>query len=189
MARSSARTADPEGVSGTVDKRGSEMPWFSKKKVTEQDVPERNVSVHTPPERKVPSPPTPQQSAPQARSRVALRDPGFAAEDARQLVHRMLEGCGMSILLMAPRPVEHVLNEAVRRAPILVDSSPQRAGVMRLNADENTPWVAVESPLGSAVIVFGTPNSDSSLVMRNIMLPFEKSLAPFSREVVFSGST
>lgn len=159
------------------------MPWFSKNKATEQNEPERNVPVRSVPERSAP-----QQPATQVRNSVPLPDPGFPTEDPRQLVHRMLEGCGLSIVLMGPRPIEHVLNEAVRRAPILADSSAQRAGFMRLNGDENTPWAAVESSSGSAVIVFGTPRSDTDLLTRNVMFPFEKSLAPFAREIVFSGS-
>lgn len=164
------------------------MPWFSRKKATEENVHEQKATEQSVPEQNVPEPKATERNVAEGRNSVPLPDPGLPAHDPRQLVHGFLEGCGLSIMLMAPRPIEHVLGEAVRRAPVLANSSPLGSGIMRLNADVNTPWVAVETPSGSAVIVFGTPRSDSNLVMRNIMNPFGASTVPFAREVVASGS-
>jgi len=186
--RTKDRVAGLEAVGGTDDERGEEMPWFSKKKAATLNAPEPIVPAHNVPEQSVAAGNMPAQSAPQVRRSVQLPDLGRPAKDARQLVHGLLEGCGLSILLMGPRPIEAVLGEAVHRAPELANSSPLGSGIMRLNADANTPWVALESPSGSAVVVFGLPDSDTNLIMRKIMNPFGMSTAPFTREVITRGS-
>ncbi|HMM82841.1 MAG TPA: hypothetical protein PJ998_06660 [Terrimesophilobacter sp.] len=60
---------------------------------------------------------------------------------------------------------------------------------MRLENDPNTLWVAVESPFGSALVVFGSPDSDSDLLFEKIMMPFESASSPFSRDIVTRGNT
>jgi hypothetical protein len=118
---------------------------------------------------------------------LPLTDPRLPNEDPRQTVYALLKSMGLSVLLAAPAPIEHVLDEAVRRAPLLARSSRLGRGLMRLDADPETAWAAVESPRGSAVIVFGSPRSDSDLLSREIVFPFEQGGAPFAREMVFAG--
>lgn len=118
---------------------------------------------------------------------LSLTDPHLSDEDPRQIVYALLKGMGVSVLLTAPRPIGDVLGESLRRAPILARSSPLGRGLMRLDADPGTGWVAVESPRGSAVIVFGSPRSDSDLISNEILFPFEKAGAPYTREMVFGG--
>ncbi len=93
-----ARIADPEGVSGTVDKRGGrEVPWFSKKKATEQNVPEQKAAEQRPAE---------------GRNSVPLPDPGLPASDPQvneaddnanliplqQLLHQYFVDVGFELL-------------------------------------------------------------------------------------------
>lgn len=118
---------------------------------------------------------------------VSLVDPGLPEDDSRQLAYQLLKAMGLSILLVAAAPIEQVLEEAVRRAPILSHSTHAGKGFMRLDADPETLWVAVEGSRGSAVIVYGSPESDSMLIVNEITFPFEKTRPPFAREMVFSG--
>lgn len=119
---------------------------------------------------------------------IPLTAPAFFDEDPRRGVHGLLGSMGMSVLLMAPTAIEHVLAEAIRRAPVLASSSTLGGGVMRLDADPETAWVAVESATGSAVIVFGSPQSNSDLLFQKIVLPFEAATAPYERGMVFQGT-
>jgi hypothetical protein len=119
---------------------------------------------------------------------MPLTDPSLPSDDPRQVVYALSEAVGLAVLLIASRPIEQVLAEAVLRAPILTRSSPIGPGLMQLDADPDTMWVAVESPAGSAVIVFASPESNTSLILNQIMIPFESSRAPFSREVLTRGS-
>lgn len=119
---------------------------------------------------------------------MPLIPPVLFDDDPRWAVSGLLDAMGMSVLLMAPTTIEHTLAEALRLAPVLTSSSPLGRGVMRLDADPETMWVAVESPSGSAVIVFGSPQSNSDLIFQRIVVPFESAPSPFQRGMVFAGS-
>lgn len=120
---------------------------------------------------------------------ASLVPPSLPDQDPRKTVYGLLHACGLSVLLTSPYRVEHVLLEAISRAPVLASSSTVGGGFMRLDADPETYWVAVESPAGSAVIVFASPQSDSMLLTRGITIPFESSPSPFAREMVFQAET
>lgn len=128
------------------------------------------------------------QAGVEAFARAPLPDPGLPADDPRQLVYEILGACGVSVMLMGPRPIEHMLDEAIRRAPILANSSPHGRGVMRLQKDERMLWAAVERPAGSAVIVFGVPQADSRLFTHEIVFRLqEPKNPPISLEFIFLG--
>src|SRR5690606_27901597 len=82
------------------------------------------------------SPDPVRQASGQDTGRVPLLDPGLHVDDPRQGVHNLLEACGVSVMLKGARPIEDVLREAIRCAPILADSSTLGRGFMRLNSDQ-----------------------------------------------------
>ncbi|TDO48242.1 hypothetical protein EV651_1238 [Kribbella sp. VKM Ac-2571] len=121
--------------------------------------------------------------------KVPVRDPGLDPQDPRQLLFGLLHGSGISFVLNARVDVGRTLQEAVRLAPILARSSHLGRGFLRMDADPQTVWTAVEGPSGSAVIVFGSPESNTDLLFQTVFKPFEQAQHPFSCDMVFSGST
>lgn len=117
-----------------------------------------------------------------------IRNPGRSSDEPRQLAFELLKAMGMTVLLTSPYPVEYVLGEAMRVAPTLTRSTHLNRALMRLDADPATMWMAVESPTGSAILVFGSPESDTNLIMTQLMQPFESTASPFARAIVFQGS-
>lgn len=117
-----------------------------------------------------------------------IRNPGLSSDEPRQLAFELLKAMGMTVLLTSPYPAEYVLAEALRVAPTLGRSSHLNRAVMRLDADPATMWMTVESPTGSAILVFGSPESDTNLIMTQIMQPFESTASPFARAIAFQGS-
>ncbi|MEU1899152.1 hypothetical protein ABZ512_12285 [Nocardiopsis dassonvillei] len=129
-------------------------------------------------------------SSSSGEERTDIRDPGLEPGDPRQLLFTLLKGCGLSFVLVGPGPVEETLEEAVRLVPALCASSRMGNGLFfRLDQDPETFWTAVESPLGSAVIVSVTPGSDSQLLFRLVFQPFERAEPPFTRQLITEGST
>lgn len=119
---------------------------------------------------------------------ISFPDPGLSHDDPRQAVYRFFESIGLTLLFMAPKPIEEVLDEALRVAPVLKDSS-ARGYIMRLNRDSGTFWVAVEGPYGSAVAVLCTPDSDSMLTVKEITMPLESASPAFTLEFMTLGKT
>lgn len=117
-----------------------------------------------------------------------IRNPGLGSDEPRQLAFELLKAMGMTVLLTSPYPAEYVLGEAMRVAPTLARSTHLNRALMRLDADPATMWMAVESPTGSAILVFGSPESDTNLIMTQVMQPFESTAAPFARAIAFQGS-
>jgi hypothetical protein len=85
--------------------------------------------------------------------------------------------------------MESLLVEAGRVAPILHGSMPVGSGFLKLSQDPDTLWVTVDGPAGSAVVVFASPSSDTNLLFKEVMLPFESLSQPFSRQIISQGST
>lgn len=119
---------------------------------------------------------------------VQIPDPQLDPGDPRQLVYHLLKGCGISFVLCSNAPVESTLQEAARVAPILRESTHVKLGIQRLNRDPDTLWAALDSPAGSAIVVFATPDSDSDMLFKSVVQPFETSRPPYHSEMVFSGS-
>ncbi|SMH49544.1 hypothetical protein SAMN06295885_3353 [Rathayibacter oskolensis] len=121
--------------------------------------------------------------------RVSLRDPGLSEDDPRQLLYLFCESMGVSFVLSADLPVETLLATAARTAPILTQSTHQRLGFHRLDADSSVFWTAIEGDGSSAVIVFCGPESNSSTTTKAIAMPFGAVGAPYSSDMIFRGST
>ncbi|MBX0300430.1 hypothetical protein K2F54_10625 [Cryobacterium sp. 1639] len=118
-----------------------------------------------------------------------LVDPDLNADDPRQLVFGLLKGAGLTFTLSCPGTVDGLLREALRASPTLGRSRHLGRGFFALNDDPATIWVATEGPGGSAVLVFGSPESDSALLFKAITQPFEACRSPFASGFVFSGTT
>ena len=109
---------------------------------------------------------------------VQLADPGLDQQDPRQVLHGLLEAMGLTIVLMSDRPVEDILAAAAHVSPVLRNSTHLGRSFMRLEADPNTMWAAIEGLGGSAVLVFGSPESDMDLMFSEVMLRFESAPPP-----------
>jgi hypothetical protein len=120
---------------------------------------------------------------------VKVSDPGLDDDDPRQVLFKFLSDCGLSIILYAPVTSDVLLSETARLSPILRRSTHLGRGFLRLNQDPDTVWTAVEGPLGAAIIVFGTPASNSNLIFDQIMKPLDAVEPPFTRELATLGST
>ncbi len=118
---------------------------------------------------------------------VPVTDPGLPDDDPRQLIFKLLKATGLSVALAAPRAIEYVLSEAVHRAPVLVNSSHVGRGIMALNSDPDTLWLALESRTGSAVVICCAPTSNIELIFPRIVKPFEAAAAPFKTAFVALG--
>lgn len=103
-----------------------------------------------------------------------IADPGLDDDDPRQIAYVFVENCGLNVVLHGRVLAENVINEALRAAPILADCRHASAGIMRLNKDPGTFWFAIEGPIGSAVVVSSTPDSDSSVTTPEITFPLMK---------------
>ena len=117
-----------------------------------------------------------------------LLDPELPDDDPRQLLFGLLKGSGITFTLSAAASVEDVLRAALRTAPILGRSRHLGRGFLVLDDDPATVWAAVEGPRGAAVLVFGSPDSNTDLLFDTITTPFQACAAPFVSALVFSGS-
>ncbi|WP_301419289.1 hypothetical protein [Yaniella sp.] len=103
-----------------------------------------------------------------------IANPGLNDDDPRQIAYVFVKNCGLNVVLHGSVPAETVIDEALRTAPILADCRHASAGIMRLNRDPATFWFAIEGPVGSAVVVSSTPDSDSSITSPEITFPLKK---------------
>lgn len=119
---------------------------------------------------------------------VKLTDPGREPTNPRQLLHGFLTDAGLSVVLYGPLTAEDLLRRVANAAPILRQSSQVGGCFSSLDADPNTLWTAMQGSAGAAVGVFLAPDSDSLLVMKEIIQRFEALPDPLLHGFVTLGS-
>lgn len=126
-------------------------------------------------------------AAPQEDS-VQLADPNREPDDNRQLLHQLLTHTGLSWILYSPWAATDLLRASAQIAPTLQRSTVKGKCFLSLDVDPATLWTVVQGTRGSAIVVFGSPESDIDTIFPRIAQPFESVRPPLSHGFVFSGS-